>query len=206
MKVTKDNLVELAWKKQEGLIPAIVQDANSGLLLMQAYMNMDALSQTLKSGHVTFYSRSRQSLWEKGETSGNTLKCVEIYADCDGDSLKVLAKPTGPVCHQGTKTCWGDDVSQTDLAFLDELEQVIESRKGASPDSSYTALLLDRGEKYISQKVGEEAVETALAAVAGDEEEFLNESADLLYHLLVLFNSQELRLKDVVETLKRRHR
>ncbi len=204
MKVTRENLNQLAWEKQSGLLPAIIQDVNSGVLLMQAYMSVESLEQTLDSGLVTFFSRSRQELWQKGETSGNTLVCVEIVSDCDNDSLKILASPTGPVCHKGTATCW-DDSSQPGLAFLNELETVIESRQGASPESSYTALLLKRGPKYIAQKVGEEAVETALAAVAGDEKEFLDEGADLLYHLLVLINSKGLKLKDMVETLKKRH-
>jgi len=204
MKVTRENLNQLDWEKQDGLLPAIIQDTNSGVLLMQAYMNIEALEQTLDSGLVTFFSRSRQSLWQKGETSGNTLTCVEIDSDCDNDSLKVLALPSGHVCHTGAATCW-DDGSQPNLAFLSELEAVIESRRGASPESSYTALLLERGPKYIAQKVGEEAVETALSAVAGEEKEFLDESADLLYHLLVLINSKGLRLNDAVNILKTRH-
>ncbi len=204
MKVTLDNLDQLAWEKQDGLLPAIIQDFRSGALLMQAYMNSESLQHTLETGLVTFFSRSRQSLWQKGETSGYTLTCVEIVSDCDGDSLKVLAIPAGPVCHKGTDTCW-DDGAQPDLTFLAELETVIESRKGASPDASYTALLLQRGKKYIAQKVGEEAVETALAAVAGDKQELLDESADLLYHLLVLLNADDLRLSDVASVLKTRH-
>jgi len=204
MKVTRENLDQLAWEKQEGLIPAIVQDAISGVLLMQAYMNQEALSQTLKTDRVTFFSRSRQSLWEKGETSGNILNCKEIVSDCDGDSLMVLATPTGPVCHTGAATCWGEG-SQPGLSFLAELEGVIAYRQTASSETSYTAKLLKRGPKYIAQKVGEEAVETALAAVAGDDEEFLNESADLIYHLLVLINSKGLILNDVVSVLKARH-
>lgn len=204
MKVTKQNLDQLAWEKQKGLLPAIIQDANSGILLMQAYMNPEALRTTLDMGLVTFFSRSRQVIWQKGETSGNTLQLVSIHADCDGDSLKVLALPSGPVCHLGTETCW-DDSEQPDVTFLNELEAVIESRKSASPETSYTALLLQRGEKYIAQKVGEEAVETALAAVAGDKKEFLEESADLLYHLLVLINSQGLRINDAIKILRSRH-
>lgn len=204
MRVDKNNLEQLAWDKQDGLIPAIVQDKVSGALLMQAYMTRESLERTLESGLVTFFSRSRQKVWQKGEESGNVLECTGMWSDCDGDSLKVLAIPTGPVCHKGTKTCW-DGSSQPSLAFLTELEAVIEGRKGASPDSSYTAKLLERGSKYIAQKVGEEGVETALAAVAGDEEELLNESADLLYHLLVLLNSRDLSLVEVTKTLEARH-
>ncbi len=204
MKVSRENLDQLAWEKQEGLIPAIVQDAITGVLLMQAYMNQEALLQTLETGKVTFFSRRRQRLWEKGETSGNTLNCQEIVSDCDGDSLMVLATPTGPVCHTGAATCW-EEGPQPGLSFLSELEGVIAFRQVAPSESSYTAKLLKRGPKYIAQKVGEEAVETALAAIAGDDEEFLNESADLMYHLLVLLNSRDLRLNDVVSVLKARH-
>lgn len=205
MKVSLENLEQLAWDKQNGLIPAIVQDARSGLLLMQAYMNKEALRLTLTSGMITFYSRSRQKIWKKGETSGNELECLEIIADCDGDSLKVLAVPGGPVCHLGTATCW-DAGQQPGLTFLSELEGVIEGRKGSSVETSYTAILQQRGTKYIAQKVGEEAVETALAAVAGDQKEFLDESADLLYHLLVLLNNKGLGLNDVAAVLQERHK
>jgi len=205
MMVSRENLAELAWEKQGGLLPAVIQDARSGVLLMQAYMNKAALARTLDVGRVTFYSRSRQELWEKGETSGNTLECVDIESDCDGDSLKVLAKPTGPACHTGTATCW-DSGKQPDLAFFAELESVIESRKGSDPKDSYTSQLQNRGVKYIAQKIGEEAVETALAAVAGDKKELLDESADLLYHLLVLLNKADLQLADVASVLKARHK
>ncbi len=204
MKITLKNMDELAWEKQDELLPAIVQDSRSGKLLMQAYMNRESLRQTLESGRVTFYSRSRKSIWEKGETSGNTLACVSISGDCDGDSLKVLAIPSGPVCHTGTPSCW-DDSDQPDISFFAELEHIIEGRKGASAETSYTARLQQRGKKYIAQKVGEEAVETALAAVAGDNKEFLDESADLLYHLLVLLNAADLSLGDVAKVLKTRH-
>lgn len=205
MKVTRENLNQLAWDKQGGLLPAIVQDAGSGKLLMQAYMNSESLLQTLDTGRVTFFSRSRQVIWEKGATSGNTLHCSVVLSDCDGDSLKVLATPTGPVCHLGTATCWDGDV-QPDLVFLAELEAVIESRKGSDPQSSYTSLLQQRGVKYIAQKVGEEAVETALAAVAGDKKELLDEGADLIYHLLVLLNNAGLSLANVATVLKERHK
>ncbi|NQT61927.1 MAG: bifunctional phosphoribosyl-AMP cyclohydrolase/phosphoribosyl-ATP diphosphatase HisIE [Candidatus Marinimicrobia bacterium] len=204
MKVSRENLDQLAWEKQQGLIPAIIQDAITGVLLMQAYMNKEALIQTLKTDRVTFFSRTRHCLWEKGETSGNTLHCKEIVSDCDGDSLMVLASPTGPVCHTGAATCW-EEGPQPGLSFLSELEGVIAFRQVASSESSYTAKLLKRGPKYIAQKVGEEAVETALAAVAGDDQEFLDESADLIYHLLVLINSKGLTLNDVVSVLKARH-
>ena len=204
MKVTRENLDQLAWDKQQGLIPAIIQDAITGVLLMQAYMNQEALIQTLETGRVTFFSRTRQCLWEKGETSCNTLHFKEIVSDCDGDSLMVLATPTGPVCHTGTATCW-EEGPQPGLTFLSELEGVIAYRQTTPSETSYTAKLLKRGPKYIAQKVGEEAVETALAAVAGDDQEFLDESADLIYHLLVLIKSRGLTLNDVVSVLKARH-
>ncbi len=204
MKVTRENLDQLAWDKQQGLIPAIIQDAITGVLLMQAYMNQEALIKTLETGRVTFFSRTRKCLWEKGETSGNTLHFKEIVSDCDGDSLMVLATPTGPVCHTGTATCW-EEGPQPGLTFLSELEGVIAYRQTTPSETSYTAKLLKRGPKYIAQKVGEEAVETALAAVAGDDQEFLDESADLIYHLLVLINSRGLTLNDVVSVLKARH-
>ncbi|MBC8192365.1 MAG: bifunctional phosphoribosyl-AMP cyclohydrolase/phosphoribosyl-ATP diphosphatase HisIE [Candidatus Marinimicrobia bacterium] len=204
MKVTRENLDQLAWDKQQGLIPAIIQDAITGVLLMQAYMNQEALIKTLETGRVTFFSRTRQCLWEKGETSGNTLHFKEIVSDCDGDSLMVLATPTGPVCHTGAATCW-EEGPQPGLTFLSELEGVIAYRQTTPSETSYTAKLLKRGPKFIAQKVGEEAVETALAAVAGDDQEFLDESADLIYHLLVLIKSRGLTLNDVVSVLKARH-
>jgi phosphoribosyl-ATP pyrophosphohydrolase/phosphoribosyl-AMP cyclohydrolase len=205
MKISIENVDQLDWTKQAGLIPAVVQDARTGVLLMQAYMDIEALRMTLLSGMVTFFSRSRQMIWQKGETSGNTLLCQAIVSDCDGDSLKVLAIPSGPVCHTGTPTCW-DDGAEPSLTFLSRLEGIITERSQASPEESYTARLKQRGAKYIAQKVGEEAVETALAAVAGDKKELLDESADLLYHLLVLLNNADLSLSDVADVLRERHR
>ncbi len=174
---------------------------------MQGYMNPDALQHTLQSGNVTFFSRSKQRLWTKGESSGHTLQLVSIDSDCDSDSLLVLAMPQGPTCHVGTETCWHDnDANSPQLAFLYDLEQVIKSREGADPKSSYTASLFAKGVKRIAQKVGEEGVESALAAMAGDREELKNEAADLLFHLLVLLRSQQLELADVITILKQRHR
>jgi phosphoribosyl-ATP pyrophosphohydrolase/phosphoribosyl-AMP cyclohydrolase len=200
------NVESLAWEKMGGLIPAIVQDAFDGRLLMQAYMNRAALEQTLDSGQVTFWSRSREELWTKGETSGNFLELVDIIPDCDGDALLVLARPAGPVCHLGAETCFEtEERVRTDLSFLARLERVIAQRDSERPDHSYTVRLLEAGVKRVAQKVGEEAVETALAATAGDSEELLNESADLLFHLLVLLRSRGESLADVVETLSHRH-
>lgn len=197
---------QLAWDKVDGLMPAIVQNAQSGKVMMMGYMTPEALAKTQETGHVTFFSRSKKRLWTKGETSGNTLNLVAIQADCDSDTLLVQANPIGPTCHTGTETCWGEDAAESPLAFIADLEQVIESRKGAPADSSYTASLYANGTKRIAQKVGEEGVETALAATVNDDEETLNESADLLYHLLVLLQHQGLSLAQVVDVLKSRHK
>jgi phosphoribosyl-ATP pyrophosphohydrolase/phosphoribosyl-AMP cyclohydrolase len=200
------NTEELAWDKMNGLLPAIVQDAFDGRLLMQAYMNREALDKTLDSGQVTFWSRSREQLWTKGETSGNFLELVDVIPDCDGDALLVLARPEGPVCHLGTATCFEPaERMHASLSFLARLERVIEQRDQDRPTDSYTTRLFEAGVKRIAQKVGEEGVETALAATAGDSEELLNESADLLFHLLVLLRSRGETLAGLVETLSRRH-
>ena len=200
------NIDDLAWEKMNQLIPAIVQDAFDGRVLMQGYMNKDALATTLESGKVTFWSRSRQQLWTKGETSENYLDLVDINADCDGDCLLVRARPEGPTCHLDLDTCF--DVPERvvpELAFLADLERVIIKRDKNRPEGSYTTSLLESGVKRIAQKVGEEGVETALAAVAGEDEELLNESADLIYHMLVLLRSRKLELGSLVEVLKIRH-
>jgi phosphoribosyl-ATP pyrophosphohydrolase/phosphoribosyl-AMP cyclohydrolase len=196
----------LAWQKMGNLIPAIVQDAFDGRVLMQGFMNQEALATTLESGKVSFWSRSRQQLWTKGETSGNTLDLVDINVDCDRDCLLVRARPEGPTCHLGTDTCFdGQGRVLPELAFLAELERVIAKRDEDRPEGSYTTALLESGVKRIAQKVGEEGVETALAAAAGEDEELLNESADLIYHLLVLLRSRRLELGSLIEVLKARH-
>ncbi len=200
------NIDNLAWEKMDGLIPAIVQDFFDGRVLMQGFMNKAALEATLDTGKVTFWSRSREEIWTKGETSGNTLDLVDIHPDCDGDCLLVRAHPEGPTCHLGTLTCFdGEEKVIPELAFLTELERVIAERDINRPEGSYTTSLLESGIKRIAQKVGEEGVETALAAVAGDDDELLNESADLIYHLLVLLRSRKLELGTLVEVLKVRH-
>mgnify|MGYP002619593201 CR=1 FL=1 len=204
--MNKDTISQLKWP-DTGLLPAIVQHAISGKVLMQGYMDQAALSHTLSSEKVTFFSRSKQRLWTKGESSGHTLDLVAISSDCDADSILVLAMPKGPTCHVGTETCWHDDQSNSpQLSFLYDLEQVIQSRKDADPASSYTASLFAKGVKRIAQKVGEEGVESALAAMAGDKEELANEAADLLFHLLVLLQSQQLELNDVLKVLQQRHK
>ncbi|MDP4534631.1 bifunctional phosphoribosyl-AMP cyclohydrolase/phosphoribosyl-ATP diphosphatase HisIE [Alkalimonas collagenimarina] len=204
--MNKDSISQLNWP-ESGLLPAIVQHAISGKVLMQGYMDQAALQQTLSSRKVTFFSRSKQRLWTKGESSGHTLDLVAISSDCDHDSILVLAEPNGPTCHVGTETCWHDDSSNSpQLSFLYDLEQVIKSRKDADPATSYTASLFAKGVKRMAQKVGEEGVEAALAATVGDREELKNESADLLFHLLVLLQSQQLDLSDVLDVLQQRHK
>jgi len=200
------SIENLAWEKMGDLIPAVVQDAFDGRVLMQGYMNREALDATLESGKVTFWSRSQEKLWTKGETSGNTLDLVEIHVDCDRDCLLVRARPEGPTCHLGTDTCFdGEGKVAPELAFLAELERVIAERDNNRPKGSYTTSLFESGVKRIAQKVGEEGVETALAATAGDDEELLNESADLIYHLLVLLRSRKLELGSVIDVLRKRH-
>ncbi|NVK25155.1 MAG: bifunctional phosphoribosyl-AMP cyclohydrolase/phosphoribosyl-ATP diphosphatase HisIE [Gammaproteobacteria bacterium] len=205
MKITNDNASTLAWEKMDNLLPCIVQDATSGKVLMQGFMNQEALAHTLDTGKVTFFSRSKQRLWTKGESSNNFLKLVELSADCDQDCIIALADPEGPTCHTGTETCWHDGTAQPEISFISDLERVIASRKGAAADSSYTASLYASGIKRIAQKVGEEGVETALAATVKDLEELKNESADLIYHLLVLLQASDLSLNDVIQVLKQRH-
>lgn len=196
----------LAWNRMNGLLPAVVQDAFDGRLLMVAYMSPESLTHSLETGLVTFWSRSRQELWTKGETSGNRLRLAAVHADCDGDCLLVQARPEGPACHRGTDTCFdGEQPVAPDLAFLAALERLIAQRDVERPADSYTTRLFEAGVKRIAQKVGEEGVETALAATAGEPEELLDESADLLYHLLVLLRARNLTLADVLATLAARH-
>lgn len=203
MIVDISNMHELAWDKMNSLLPAMVQDAVSGKLLMQGYMNKAALEQTLTSGKVTFFSRSKQRLWQKGEVSGHTLDLVEVGSDCDHDALLVLAHPNGPTCHTGEESCWfTNDVS--DFTFLADLERRLAARKHADPESSYTARLYAKGIKRIAQKVGEEGVETALAATVHDKEELKNEAADLLYHLTVLLQASDMSLSDAIAVLRER--
>ena len=205
MIVTSENSNALAWEKMDNLLPAIVQDALSGKVLMQGYMNQDALATTLDSGKVTFFSRSKLRLWQKGETSGNTLDLVSVAADCDFDSLLVLANPNGPTCHTGVESCWFEGNTPS-FTFLADLERLLAARKGADPKSSYTASLYNKGIKRIAQKVGEEGVETALAATVHDKEELKNEAADLLYHLTVLLQASDMSLDDAVSVLRERQK
>ena len=205
MIITNENSNKLAWDKMDNLLPAIVQDALSGKVLMQGYMDQDALAKTLETGKVTFFSRSKQRLWTKGETSGNTLDLVSVACDCDQDSLLVLATPNGPTCHTGAESCWFDGNTPA-FTFLADLERVLAARKDADPKSSYTASLYNKGIKRIAQKVGEEGVETALAATVHDKEELKNEVADLLYHLTVLLQASDMSLNDALNVLRERHK
>ncbi|MDO6678976.1 MULTISPECIES: bifunctional phosphoribosyl-AMP cyclohydrolase/phosphoribosyl-ATP diphosphatase HisIE [unclassified Shewanella] len=193
---------KLDWEKQQNLIPAVVQNHLTGKVLMLGYMDPAALAKTLETGKVTFFSRSKQRLWTKGETSGNTLDLVAIDQDCDKDSLLVQVIPNGPTCHTGTESCWEDGNAHS---FIDNLTNVIISRKGQSAESSYTASLFERGTKRIAQKVGEEGLETALAAATNDKEELINEASDLMYHLIVLLEDQKLSMAQVNQNLMLRH-
>ncbi|NOI90194.1 bifunctional phosphoribosyl-AMP cyclohydrolase/phosphoribosyl-ATP diphosphatase HisIE [Vibrio splendidus] len=195
------------WEKVDGLVPAIVQDYQSSQVLMMGYMNPAALEKTGETGQVTFFSRTKERLWTKGETSGNVLQLQNMSLDCDNDTLLVKVNPIGPTCHTGTTTCWdGDKQEETQMVWLHQLEQLLAARKDADPESSYTASLYARGTKRISQKVGEEGVEVALAATSGDKAELVCESADLIYHLMVLLQDQDLSMNDVVNKLKERHK
>ena len=202
--MTKTYKMEVKYNS-EGLIPAIIQDAETKTVLMLGYMNTDALEQTVKTKKVTFFSRSKQRLWMKGEESGNVLNLVSISNDCDNDTLLVKVNPQGPTCHKGTDTCWKESNTQ-EVGFLSELENVITDRKeNASEDKSYVASLFKKGINKIAQKVGEEAVEVVIEAKDNDENLFLNESADLLFHYLILLQAKGYKLNDIVEVLKSRH-
>ncbi|WP_304168457.1 bifunctional phosphoribosyl-AMP cyclohydrolase/phosphoribosyl-ATP diphosphatase HisIE [Lonsdalea britannica] len=201
--LTEQQRNQLDWEKTNGMLPAIVQHAVSGEVLMLGYMNPEALQATEETGKVTFFSRTKDRLWTKGETSGNVLNVVSITPDCDNDTLLVLANPVGPTCHTGTSSCFSPAASQ--WQFLFELEQLLASRKTADPESSYTARLYASGTKRIAQKVGEEGLETALAATVHDREELTNEASDLMYHLLVLLQDQDLDLATIIGRLQERH-
>jgi phosphoribosyl-ATP pyrophosphohydrolase/phosphoribosyl-AMP cyclohydrolase len=195
------------WEKMNGLLPAVIQDAGGGAVLMLGYMNREALAATEATRRVTFWSRSKGRLWTKGETSGHFLQVVQIAVDCDGDTLLILATPTGPVCHLGTSTCWGHGAPHSRAeghAFLGELEATIAERVAARPPGSYTTQLLDQGLTRVAQKVGEEGVELALAAVTQTDDQILGEAADLVYHMLVLLKAKGLSLAGVAETLRSR--
>lgn len=201
--LTEQQRGQLDWHKTGGMLPAIIQHAVSGEVLMMGYMNSEALQATEHTGRVTFFSRSKQRLWTKGESSGHFLNVVSIHPDCDNDTLLILATPDGPTCHTGTNSCFYP--AETDWGFLHNLETLLGERKTADPQSSYTAQLYASGTKRIAQKVGEEGVETALAATVHDREELTSEAADLVYHLLVLLQDQDLDLSRVIGRLRERH-
>lgn len=195
---------QLDWAKGDGLLPAIVQHWQSGEVLMLGYMNAEALAETQRSGHVTFHSRSKNRLWTKGESSGHVLHLKSIRVDCDADTLLVQADPHGPTCHTGTSSCFGNAV-RPPLGFLAELDALVAQRHADRPEGSYTTSLFEGGIRRMAQKVGEEGVETALAAVAQDDAELLGEAADLIFHLTVVLRARGLSLGDVAGLLAERH-
>ena len=192
-------------KSPDGLLPAIIQDATNKTVLMLGYMNAEAVAKTQETGLVTFYSRSKQSLWTKGEESGNVLELVDLKADCDQDCLLIQAHPKGPTCHTGTDSCWGEE-NTSSFGFFSVLEATISRRKAADQDDSYVASLFRKGINKIAQKVGEEAVETVIEAKDDNSELFLNESADLLFHYLILLQAKGYQLKDIEAVLRNRQK
>lgn len=197
--------MELDFNKGNGLIPAIIQDAVTHAVLMMGYMNEEAYKKTLETKLVTFYSRSREKLWTKGEESGNFLHLVSMSSDCDDDTLLIKVHPAGPVCHLGTDTCWGE-TNQEDILFLRYLQDFIERRKEEMPEGSYTTSLFKSGINRMAQKVGEEAVETVIEATNGTDEGLIYEASDLIYHLIVLLTSKGYRIEDLARELKKRHK
>ena len=197
--------MKIDFEKMDGLVPAIIQDATTKNVLMLGFMNEEAYKKTIETGHVTFWSRSRQTLWTKGETSGHFLNLVSIKNDCDNDTLLVRVNPVGPTCHTGTDTCWGEDNETSPILFLTELQDFIDKRKKEMPEGSYTTSLFNKGINKISQKVGEEALETVIEATNGTDEHLVYEASDLLYHLLVMLTAKGLRIEDVAAELQKRH-
>jgi len=197
---------QLDFTKLNGLVPAIIQDNTTNVVLMLGFMNEEAVAKTEETGQVTFFSRTKNRLWTKGEESGNFLNVVSIAADCDNDTLLIKVNPVGPVCHTGDDTCWGEENEESDLQFLEYLQDFIDQRKQEMPEGSYTTTLFQKGTRTIAQKVGEEAVETIIGAMANDDENFIYEGADLLYHLIVLLSHKGYRIEDLARELKKRHK
>ncbi len=197
--------MKIDFEKMGGLVPAIIQDAVTKNVLMLGFMNEEAYQKTLDTRHVTFWSRTRQTLWTKGETSGNFLNLVDMKIDCDNDTLLVKVHPDGPTCHTGTDTCWAEDNISNPLLFLTELQDFINKRKQEMPEGSYTTSLFNKGINKIAQKVGEEALETVIEATNGTSEHLVYEASDLLYHLLVMLTEKGLRIEDVAAELQKRH-
>ena len=197
--------MEIDFEKMGGLVPAIIQDAKTKTVLMLGYMNKEAYDKTTKTGKVTFFSRSRQCLWTKGETSGNFLELVDIMVDCDNDTLLVKVNPTGPTCHKGTDTCWGEKNEANPLLFLTFLQDFINIRHEEMPEGSYTTSLFKDGINRMAQKVGEEALEAVIEACHGTNGRLVYEGADMIYHLIVLLTSKGLRIEDLAKELQVRH-
>lgn len=197
--------MNINFEKQNGLVPAIIQDSVTLNVLMLGYMNEEAYKKTISTKKVTFYSRSRKCLWTKGETSGNYLELVSIKSDCDNDTLLIRAIPHGPTCHTGTDTCWGEDNKKNPVLFLTELQDFINKRHEEMPENSYTTSLFKDGTERMAQKVGEEALEAVIEAVKGDNKRLIYESSDMLYHLIVLLTSKGLRIEQVISELAERH-
>ncbi len=193
------------FEKGQGLVPAIIQDAETKNVLMLGYMNQEAYMKTVETGKVTFWSRTRNTLWTKGETSGNFLNVVEIKNDCDNDTLLIKVRPDGPICHKGTDTCWGETNKSNPLLFLTELQNFIEKRHEEMPEGSYTTSLFKDGLNRMAQKVGEEALELVIEACNGTNERMIYEGSDMLYHLIVLLTSKGLRIEDMASELCERH-
>ncbi len=197
--------MNINFEKQNGLVPAIIQDSVTLNVLMLGYMNEEAYKKTVSTKKVTFYSRSRKCLWTKGETSGNYLELVSIKTDCDNDTLLIRAIPHGPTCHTGTDTCWGEDNKKNPVLFLTELQDFINKRHEEMPENSYTTSLFKDGTERMAQKVGEEALEAVIEAVKGDNKRLIYESSDMIYHLIVLLTSKGLRIEQVISELAERH-
>ncbi len=199
------NIDQVNFDKLNGLVPAVVQDDKSMKVLMVGFMNREALGKTQELGKVTFFSRTKKRLWTKGEESGNFLNVVSILSDCDNDTILIKANPVGPVCHTGADTCFSEINPKSDVQFLSYLQDFIDKRKQEMPEGSYTTSLFKAGTRKITQKVGEEAVETIIGAIANDDENFIYESADLLYHLIVLLSHKGFRIEDIINELNKRH-
>ncbi len=196
--------MDIDFKKMDGLVPAIIQDSKTLKVLMLGFMNEEALQTTKSTGKVTFWSRTRQCLWTKGETSGNYLNVVEILSDCDNDTLLIKADPMGPVCHTGADTCW-NETNDNPIMFLSDLQRFIEKRHEEMPEGSYTTSLFQSGVNRMAQKVGEEAVESVIEAMAGNDSRLVYEASDMIYHLIVLLTSKGLSIEDVARELLERH-